>query len=263
MKQLLLIPDRKNLETDAALAKQYGLGYEYNDFFYPAVLDDERLQQEILDMYGESYKPGFATMHGAFFDVIPFSPDEKIRAISMLRIEQSLKVARRCGAGAVVFHTNYNPFLNAPLYVKDWIVQNEKIWSSILEKHADINIYLENMFDTTPEIMKELSSCLCRYKNYGVCLDYAHAALSNVAPRIWAESLQPYIKHVHINDNDLVSDLHLAWGDGRMDRQDFYEAYEKYMNGADVLIETATQENKRRSLETLEKDGFLQAYRIQ
>lgn len=257
MKQILMIPDRNNLEADIQLAKQYSLGFEYNDFFHPAVLDDEEAQRGILDVYDKAHKPGYCTVHGAFFDVIPFSLDQKIKEISLLRIEQSIALAKKIGASAVVFHTNYNPFLNSSAYINGWISQNESIWGGILDKHSDINIYLENMFDTTPDIMEELSARLCHYNNYGVCLDYAHAALSKVAPKGWAKRLGPYIKHVHINDNDLVSDLHLAWGDGKIDRKDFYEAYEQYMNGATVLVETASYENKKRSLEMLVKEGFL------
>lgn len=257
MKQLLMIPDRYHLEADMELAKQYSLGYEYNDFFNPSVLDNKKEQSEIVKGYQDTYLPQYATLHGAFFDVIPFSLDEKIKEISMLRIEQSISAAQKLGASAVIFHTNYNPFLNSSSYISEWISQNERIWSGILEKHPDISIYLENMFDTTPDIMEELSSRLCRHQNYGICLDYAHAALSKVAPLGWAKRLGKYVKHVHINDNDLVSDLHLAWGDGKIDRHVFYEAYEQYMNGASVLVETSSYENKKRSLEMLVKEGFI------
>ena len=112
------------------------------------------------------------------------------------------------------------------------------------------------MFDISPDILLELSERLNRYNNFGVCLDWAHAALTDVEPEIWAEKLGKYIKHVHINDNDGVGDLHLAWGDGNMKREAFYECYEKYLKGAAVLIETSPMENKIRSLELLKKEGF-------
>ena len=106
-------------------------------------------------------------------------------------------------------------------------------------------------------MMEALSERLCRYDNYGVCLDYAHAALSKVAPEEWAKRLGRYVKHVHINDNDLVSDLHLAWGDGKINRQAFYDSYDKYMSKAFVLVETSSYENKKRSFEVLKKEGFI------
>lgn len=258
MKQILIIPNRMHLKTCLELAKEYQLGFEYNDFFMPDVLDDGNQLLDIIQEYQGEALPAYCTMHGAFFDVIPFSVDKKIQKISNLRIEQSLGVARRVGAKAVVFHTNYDPFLNSKSYIESWLDINESYWSHVLEQNNDINIYLENMFDTTPDIMVELSKRLCKYENFGICLDWAHASISKVAPEIWAEKLGKYVKHVHINDNDLVSDLHLAWGDGKINRQAFYECYEKYLNNATVLIETSPMENKIHSLELLKKEGFLE-----
>ncbi len=257
MKQLLIIPDIKNPAEAIGLAEEYSLGFEYNDFFIPDVLDNEQKMAEIISEYQKLSLPSYCTLHGAFFDVIPFSPDGRIREVSALRIKQSLDAARKIGARAVVFHTNYNPFLNSDAYIKGWIEQNKVFWSGVLETNSDIGIYLENMFDTTPDIMEELSETLSEYDNYGVCLDYAHASLSKAPADEWAKRLGRFVKHIHINDNDMVSDLHLAWGDGIIDRNLFYKCYEDYMNGATVLIETSTAENRERSLRMLKTEGFI------
>ena len=258
MKQILIIPDRNHLQECLELAKEYSLGFEYNDFFLPDVLEDEIGCDEIIQKYKMEALPSYCTLHGAFFDVIPFSMDRRIQEIANLRIGQSLETARKIRAKGVVFHTNYNPFLNSDTYIQSWIDTNETYWSRVLEENSDVQIYLENMFDTSPDIMKELSERLCKYSNYGVCLDWAHAALSNVAPELWAEALGKYVKHVHINDNDGISDLHLAWGEGTIQRDKFYECYEKYLKGVTVLVETSSLENKLRSLEKLKKEGFLE-----
>ena len=257
MKQILIIPDKDNIEGSLSIAKKYSLGFEYNDFFYPDVLDDEKRLNEIIKEYKKYDLPHYSTVHGAFFDVIPFSLDSKIKEVSELRIEQSIAAAYRIGAKAVVFHTNYNPFLNVSAYIEGWIKVNVKFWSEMLEKYPDIYIYLENMFDTTPDIMEKMSEELCKYSNFGICLDYAHASLSKVEPHIWAKRLGKYVRHIHINDNDLVSDLHLAWGNGKINRDLFYESYVKYMSGATVLIETSLMENKLQSIEVLEREGFI------
>lgn len=257
MKQLLIIPSVDALQEISKLAKDYSLGYEYNEFFVPSVLDDENKIDEIIRQYDSMDKPKYCTMHGAFFDVIPFSLDDKIKEVANLRIEQSIEIAKKIGASAVVFHTNFNPFLNSEEYIDKWIEVNKEYWTRVLEKYTDISIYLENMFDTTPDVIERLSKELCKYENYGVCLDYAHAALSKVNPEIWAEKLGKYVKHVHINDNDLVSDLHLAWGDGKINRAKFYECYEKYLKKATILIETNSYENIDKSLKVLKEEGFI------
>jgi len=257
MRQVLIIPNRDQLEECLQLAEKYNLGFEYNDFFIPDVLDDNIQTESIIAEYKKQDLPAFTTLHGAFFDVTPFSEDAKIREISDLRIEQSIRIAKKLGAKAVIFHTNYNPFLNSKDYIQGWIQTNAAYWSRVMERHPEINIYLENMFDTTPDIMEALSEKLSVYGNYGVCLDYAHASLSKVAPEVWAKRLGRFVKHVHVNDNDLVSDLHLAWGDGQINRSHFYECFETYFKEATVLIETTPMENKIRSLEMLKKEDFI------
>ena len=257
MKRVLIIPDINNLEESLKLADKYNLGFEYNDFFNPDVLDDEDRLAELVERYKNCKLPDGCTLHGAFFDVIPFSKDKKIREISMRRIDQSIEVARKLGAVAVVFHTNFNPFLNTVEYMNCWIEENARIWSTILEDNTDINIYIENMFDKSPDVLKGLAKALCKYDNFGVCLDYGHVSISKVSPKEWINSLGEYVKHIHINDNDLLSDLHLSWGDGKVDRRLFYEAYEEIMPNATVLIENASIESQVKSLKKLEEENFI------
>ena len=257
MKQILVIPNREKMSEYLALAQKYGAGFEYNEFFAPAVLDDEAGYETILQDYKHQSLPAYTTVHGAFFDVIPFSVDERIKQISRLRIDQSIAAAKQMGAKAVVFHTGYNPRLNSAAYVEKWVKDNAEYWSDILKRNSGINIYLENTFEETPEILEVLSEQLSKYPNYGVCLDYAHASLSKTEPTVWAKQLGRFVKHIHINDNDGISDLHLAWGDGVIDRNRFYEDYETHMKGATVLVETASYENTVKSLEKLAEEGFL------
>ncbi len=258
MKQILIIPDINNIEETLKLAMEYNLGFEYNDFFKPDVLDDSSRLVALCKNYKQHSLPEYTTLHGAFFDVIPFSLDKRIKEISLQRIHQSIDVARMIGAKAVVFHTNYNPFLNSHAYVKSFIKENICIWDELLKANPDINIYLENMFDTTPDMMVKMAEGLKDNSNFGICLDYGHAALSKVAPEEWAKALGKYIKHVHLNDNDLASDLHLAWGDGSIDRASFYEAYNTYMSEATVLVETSSYENILKSLQLLREEGFIE-----
>ena len=257
MKKILIIPQLKELSESLSLAEEYGAGFEYNDFFTPDILDSELLCEELAQKYLSVKLPEYCTLHGAFFDVIPFSPDKKIREVADLRIEQSISAAKKLGARAVVFHTNYNPFLNTPHYIEKWLEQNAEYWSDILTRHRDVEIYFENMFDTSPDILAELAKTLCRFENFGICFDYAHAAITDIPHEIWAKAFGKYTKHIHINDNDLKSDLHLAIGDGRINFGEFYELYEKYLNGASILIETSATEGQRRSLERLRHDGFI------
>ena len=257
MKKLLIIPDFKNIDDSIRLARGYDAGFEYNDFNYARSLDDEAFCEKTVNEY-KSYKlPDYTTNHGAFIDVLPYSTDKKIKEISIHRINQSIEITRKIGAKSVVFHLNYNPYLNHELYVKIFPKLNIDVWRPIIEENPDINIYIENMFEQDPYIIKKVAKALSEYDNFGLCLDWSHAVLSKTNPQIWAEELKEYVKHIHLNDNDLKVDTHLAWGSGEINRNQFYNCYNRYLSDATILIETVDIPDQRASLRQLEEDGFI------
>lgn len=257
MKKILVIPDIENIEKSLSLANEYNLGFEYNDFFTSDVLDDELKKNEIIKKYKSQKLPEYTTNHGAFIDVLPFSADVKIKEVACNRIKQSIDVSRKIGATSVVFHLNYNPLLKVESYVDDFVEKSVDIWQQILKENSDINIYIENMFEQSPDVIKAIAKGLCENKNFGICLDWAHATLSKTSPELWAEELRDYVKHIHINDNNLDFDSHLAWGDGKLNRNLFYNCYNEYFGDATVLIETTDIDNQRKSLIQLGKDNFI------
>ena len=257
MKKLLVIPDFKNIDDSIRLARGYDAGFEYNDFNFAKYLDDEAFCEKTVNEY-KSYKlPDYTTNHGAFIDVLPYSTDKKIKEISIHRINQSIEITRKIGAKSVVFHLNYNPYLNHELYVKIFPKRNIDVWRPIIEENPDINFYIENMFEQDPYIIKKVAKALSEYDNFGLCLDWGHAVLSKTNPQIWAEELKEYVKHIHLNDNDLKVDTHLAWGSGQINRNQFYNCYNRYLSDATILIETVDIPDQRASLRQLEEDGFI------
>ena len=257
MNRFLIIPDLCDIEKSLSVAEEYGFGFEYNDFFIPDTLDDSEKIKEIIGKYKSCPLPEHTTLHGAFFDVIVFSSDRRIRETAELRIRQSLDIAREIGAEGVVFHTNQSPQLTSESYINGWHEKNLEFWSRILPEYSDVNIYLENMFDSSPDMLYSLAVKLSAFDNFGVCLDYAHAEVFGGGAEKWVEMLAPYVKHLHINDNDLKDDLHLATGDGKIDWQRFKYNFDKYFVECSVLIEVKGEEKQRRSAEFLKKLGVL------
>ena len=257
MSRFLIIPQLNEFDKSLELAEKYGLGFEYNDFFIPDVMDDKKLSDELISRYKAHELPDHCTMHGAFFDVLIFSEDKRIRRISEDRIRTSLDFACSLGAKGVVFHTNHNPALTADFYVNGWLNKNEAFWRSILPEYPDINVYMENMFDSSPYMLSALSEQLADVPNFGVCLDYAHAVIFGSDINSWITELSTHIKHLHINDNDLKNDLHLAVGDGKIDWQEFKKYYDSCLCHAETaLIETSSLEKQQRSAESLIELGI-------
>lgn len=254
MGQVLIVAREQDIESYKAIAEEYNVGFEVNDFYNPEVLENEDEMNRLVEFYQREGLPKGSTMHGAFFDIVVFSHDLRIREISELRMEQSMKIAVRIGVKGVVFHTNISPVLSSMEYDQRAIEMTVEYLECLLKRYPDTEIYLENMFDADPDILAAISERLCIYENYGVCFDYAHASISSTPIQTWVEALAPYIKHIHINDNNLKRDQHLALGDGKIDWQQFMEYRKKYFDNCSLVIETTLPENQRRSLKYLEQN---------
>ena len=177
MSKFLIIPQINNIDESLKLAEKYGFGFEFNDFFFPDVLDDKSRTDELIEKYKACGLPEYCTMHGAFFDVLIFSDDREIRRISEMRIRQSLDIARRLEVKGVVFHTNHTPHITTKLYLNNWLDRNEDFWRRILAEYPDVRVYMENMFDDSPRLLSLLASRMADVSSFGVCFDYAHAVI--------------------------------------------------------------------------------------
>ena len=253
--KLLIIPDYNQIEKCLTVAKEYDCGFEYNDFYIPDFLEDDKGCRERIAYYKTLQgAPGYCTMHGSFFDVTVASDDPRIVEASDYRIEQSIRIAKELNAKAVVFHTNFIPNFHMDYYKENWVERNAVYWAEKLKKYPDINIYIENMFDMSYELLAGLAERLKQYSNFGVCFDFAHAHAFGDASEIdcWVKALAPYVKHIHINDNDLEKDLHLPLGEGKIDWNYFRTVYETYFPQATVLIEVKDPDGAKRSLQFLQ-----------
>lgn len=251
MKKLLVVSFEKTLEEHMELARDYHVAFEINDFYDPDVLDSPARIDEIAERYIQAGIPAGSTMHGAFLDVILHSRDSVIRHNSQFRMRQSMDIAHRLGLEAVVFHTNYQPGIVGDDYVQSVIEKNAEFLEELLKSYPTINIYLENMFEESPLVIREISRRLKGYSNYGVCLDYGHAWVYGTDIARWVRELAPYVKHLHINDNDLKRDLHMAVGTGAIDWQEFMQFYREYFTHCSMLVEIYDVGQQRVSLEFL------------
>ena len=247
-----MIPDYRHLQESAELAAEYGLCFEYNDFFLPDMLDDEEAVQERIKTYTSLGRDCSGdTLHGAFFDVTVFSYDAKIREISLLRMRQSMEIAKKMGLRAVVFHGNYLPFLRRESYDSMWLSYTEAAIRSLAREYPGIGIYMENMFEDSPELLVTLAEHLTDVPDFGLCLDYAHALLNSGEAEPWMRAMGPYLCHMHINDHCFDGDAHLVPGDGKTDWEEYRSLKEQYAPEVSVLFEVRGNAETGRSLEFL------------
>ena len=245
-----IIPDFNNIEESIALAEEYDAAFEYNDFFDPTVYEDEAETDRRIEKYlSLSRDRSNDTLHGVFYDIAVISRDTVIREHSRKLVRMSMDVASKLNCRGVVFHTGLLAGLNTEGYIGGWISGMCGFLRELAGEYKSLDIYVENTFESYPDIFKALMDRMSGIGNVGLCLDYAHAALTTTSEEVWYEALAPYIRHMHLNDNDLISDLHLAAGDGNIDYVRFKRLMEKFDTEGRILLEVNGIDKARRSLE--------------
>ena len=216
--KLVCVPRLENIAQWCALAEEYGAAFEYNDFFVPQLLDMPVRLEHVIGSYEVLPRDrSVDTLHGVFFDIVIGSEDKRIAEVCEYRLRQSMSIAERLGVRAVVFHTNFITNFNVASYKKRWVEYNAMMIRSLLRDYPGLSIYMENMFDMTPELLQQLAERMQGEERFGGCLDIAHAHLSSCPLETWVEQLGPYVKHLHVNDNFGDEDSHFAVGDGDID----------------------------------------------
>ena len=112
------------------------------------------------------------------------------------------------------------------------------------------------MFDESPELLGRVADNLETVPNFGVCLDLAHAFLSDVTIPDWIQRLSKHVRHIHINDNNGREDLHWPVGSGSIDWSVLKNA-ELFRNNPSMLIEVSGHERLRSSLRYLKDSGYI------
>ena len=256
---LEIIPAWEQIEEYTALAEEYGLAFEYNDFYAPKLLDDSAGLKERIRNYKSLERPqGVDTLHGAFYDILPFSWDSGIRKHSIYRMQQSVEIADELGCRGVVFHTNFSPdFLNNEKYRNNWLESMREVISRLLAE-SSCEIWLENMFDQSPDELSDAAALLQEEDRFGICLDIAHMMLVTEGPEEWLRRLAPYIRHFHINDTHLKYDEHLALGQGSIDWRRIEALLEEFdLKDRSRLIEVSGMDKIRESLRYCEINGMM------
>lgn len=217
--QVLLSAGRKNIEACIALANEYGLGIEVMNFAYPDVLDGDWLEE--TNTYQALLEPirardGMITLHGPFMDMAPGSPDKKIEAIVKERYHHAIRIASALGAKTIILHANFIASIQEDSYRQGWQQRNVEFWRGIatFAQEYRVVIAVENMWEFDPYIIADVLRAV-DHPYLRACLDIGHAHLFSRVPfEEWLSVLEPFLVHIHMNNNDGIYDIHRAIPDG-------------------------------------------------
>lgn len=230
MVQILLCDDAE-LKKITKIAKNNNFGIEFQSFYsHEHYLDKNiKIHKKIIN----DISP--VSMHGIFPDLNPGSIDPELRKIAKKRFNQSYKVAKKLNTKSIVYHIGYVPGAGYP---PNWIKRAIVFLKEFLNgKPKSFNIYLENMFEHTPNILFDVIEGLNR-NNVKVCLDIGHAhCYSKTSVLKWIEKLQDKIGYVHIHDNNGLKDEHLGIGKGNIPMKKVLNALKKYSPEAKWALE--------------------------
>jgi len=216
---LISVEYYSDLAEHVAVARQYGLGLELQEFSDPNVLDGN--WRSLLDQYERALRgfTGRRALHGAYIDLVSGSPDMRLVALTRERYRHNLDIGRELGIQYIDFHANYLPLIDHPSYLPGWVERQVAFWSPLAEQAEQygITLLLENMWEPAPAIIcRILDRVQSPYLK--ACLDVGHAALYSHLPiGEWITQLGEHLIYTHLHNNHGTTDEHLAFGDGVLD----------------------------------------------
>jgi sugar phosphate isomerase/epimerase len=197
------------------------LGLELMAFAYPTVLDGD--WHSVVERYRPLLKAirGPLSIHGPFFDMTSGSPDQRITDLVVERYHHALRIAGELSIETVVFHANFIASIRNQPYRQGWHEKNLHFWgpmADFAQKHG-VTIAVENMWEFDPHIIVNVVHEI-NHPHLRVCLDVGHSYLFGDPEWTfddWLAILQPYLIHVHLNNNDGLMDVHHGLHNGVLD----------------------------------------------
>jgi sugar phosphate isomerase/epimerase len=194
------------------------------------------------------------TLHGPFYDLAPGGMDKLILKATRERLAQAFDLIPVFEPMSMVCHTGYD----SKRYHEDqdaWLETALETWSPLVKavQGSKTTLMFENVYERTPGMLLRLIKGLNTEK-VGFCFDAGHMnAFSETNLQGWLRDLRPFLKELHLHDNDGARDDHLAIGAGKID----FEALFRYVdeNGLKPIITLEAHKEKWiwQSLEALSR----------
>jgi sugar phosphate isomerase/epimerase len=160
-------------------------------------------------------------VHAPWAGVNIATPNSCLRRAVLKRLKKSIANSAKLDCKLWVFHPGSKTGLSHFYPEKDWQLNLESV--NILADFAraeGVKIAIENTPEPFPSLMKNVEDFQRFYTEINeeieMVLDVAHANLNNQISNFLKE-FSKYISHMHLSDNDGVSDLHLGVGYGNID----------------------------------------------
>ena len=217
-------------ENAIEVIDRYGFNIELNDLCISESLDHDQVRDTMKRMKREIAASGAkqAIIHGPFTEIIPASIDHRAVELGLNRLNEAHGVADKLGINRMVVHSGHMPLL----YFKEWHRDKSLyFWKAFMQdKPEDFIIYIENVFEDEPLMLKEIIEELDDSR-IQICLDVGHANAATCDDydiHDWIRILGPMIGHLHLHNNDGKEDLHGPLHAGVMDMSAVLDSVKTY-----------------------------------
>ena len=225
------------------------LGIEYAELVHQ--FPSENIDIDTLESYNLKY-----SIHSPFMDVNIATLQDKSRLNSIRQIKDSMDLANKINAEAVVVHPGLASFLAKKYFLdKVYNIANESI-KEIGEYGDDLSVLttIENMptFDAMIyQNLEDLNELLVSL-DMAMTLDIGHANHAGYSPEaMYFDS----IKHIHVHDNFGDDDAHLTLGEGSIQLNAIINDFEKNNYDGIYIIEVNDFDSIKKSYEYM-KENF-------
>jgi len=162
------------------------------------------------------------SVHLPFMGIDPGDPDPGNAATARDMLRRGAELARIYGAKHMVGHPYYHLGERGGTVDAGWVERSISVWSE-LSHIADVPLYLENTYETSPHAIAVLIDALQPLakngSNIGVCFDLGHwhafagkRSAEELDP--WLDAFCPFALHLHLHDNHGDYDHHMGLGLG-------------------------------------------------
>ena len=226
------------------LARELGLGVEIAEYCTAWNMDREFAETDAqvrAALEGNEKR----ILHGPFNELFPCAIDPEARALAARRYRQAISLARGYGAGKVVLHAGFNPWLYYPQWFRE---QSVAFWREFLAEDPGVEIVLENVLEQEPEWMTDILRTVDSPR-LRLCLDVGHVnAYSPVDAAEWLRRCAPWISHFHLHNNNGTRDAHDPLFRGSIPMEELLTLAGELCPEATFTLELPDAENSAREL---------------
>lgn len=201
------------------------------------------------------------SIHLPFFDLQPGSLDNFILDATRRRLALARTIVRVYEPSHLIAHAGFSDIYME--FNKEWVSRSIETWSQFLADWPDHPpLFLENVYEEDPAPLLHLFEKFDA-SNAGICFDTGHwhcfsqgSILKNI--RTWLQELRPYIRHLHLHDNEGSFDQHLGLGRGKIPWEEFFALLNEFQMRPSITLEPHTQVDIEHSLAFISahKDWF-------